>query len=90
MAQPQASIRSVMCCDDACYTRMGVNWTGNFNPFTPGAASTVMCMLRCYQHDLCYGKLGINAATAAAGLVPASAQAGQAARDQRSGHCKHR
>jgi hypothetical protein len=32
-------------------------------------------------------KLGINPATAAAGLVPASVQAGQAARDQRSGHC---
>jgi RHS repeat-associated protein len=36
----------------------------------------------CYQHDLCYGNLGIGAARAVTGLVPASAQAGKAACDQ--------
>ncbi len=36
----------------------------------------------CYQHDLCYGGLHIDAAQALAGLVPPSAQSGKAACDQ--------
>jgi hypothetical protein len=36
----------------------------------------------CYQHDLCYGGVGIGAGNVVFGSVPASASAGQAACDQ--------
>jgi hypothetical protein len=76
MAQPEASIRSVMCCARRLLYPHGCELDRQLQPVHSRCSIDRHVHATVLTTRPLLRQLGINAATAAAGLVPASAQAG--------------